>query len=80
LIASGGLRTGIDAAKAIRLGADIAGFAAGILPDALAGPAALIERFEGLIAQLRIACLCTGSRDLASLRHARLIGSADLRL
>ena len=76
VIASGGLRTGIDAAKAIRLGADLAGFAAGILPSALDGSAALIARFELLIEELRIACFCTGSRDIASLKGARLIGDA----
>ncbi len=74
LIASGGLKTGIDAAKAIRLGADMAGFAAGILAPALENTAALVAHFEILIAQLRIACFCTGSRDLAALRQARLIG------
>lgn len=74
VVASGGLRTGIDAAKAIRLGADIAGFAAGVLPAAMESAEALVQRFEILAEHLRIACFCTGSRDLASLRHARLIG------
>ena len=74
VIASGGLKTGIDAAKAIRLGADICGLAAGILASALDSSEAVVAQFEILIAQLRIACFCTGSRDLAALRHARLIG------
>ena len=74
VIASGGLKSGIDAAKALRLGADLAGFAAGILAPALESPQALIAHFEILIAQLRIACFCTASRDLSALRHARLIG------
>jgi isopentenyl-diphosphate Delta-isomerase len=74
IIASGGLKTGIDTAKAIRLGADMTGFAAGILTSALDSSDALIAHFEVLIAQLRIACFCTGSRDLSALRHARLIG------
>ena len=74
VIASGGLRTGIDAAKAIRLGADMAGYAAGILGPALENPEALIAHFEILIAQLRIACFCTASPDFTALRQARLIG------
>jgi len=74
VIASGGLRTGLDAARAIRLGADLAGFAAGILPSALDGGAALIARFDVLIQELRIACFCTGSADLSALRVAPLIG------
>jgi isopentenyl-diphosphate Delta-isomerase len=75
VIASGGLKTGIDAAKAIRLGADLCGFAAGILASALDSREAVICQFEVLVAQLRIACFCTGSGDLAALRTARLIGS-----
>jgi isopentenyl-diphosphate delta-isomerase len=74
LIASGGIRTGVDVAKAIRLGADIAGQAAGVLASAIEGPAAVIGHMRVVIEQLRIACFCTGSRDLAALRSARLIG------
>ena len=76
LIASGGLKTGIDAAKSIRLGADLCGFAAGILASALDSPQAVIDQFDIAIAQLRIACFCTGSPDLAALRRARLVGDA----
>lgn len=74
LIASGGLKTGIDAAKAIRLGADLCGFAGGILSSALENRGALVAHFEILIAQLRITCFCTGSLNLDALRSARLIG------
>lgn len=73
LIASGGLRNGLDAAKAVRLGADLAGFAAAILPEAVAGPVPLVQRFEKIIAELKIAAFCTGSATLASLRHAPLL-------
>lgn len=76
LIASGGLKSGIDAARALRLGADLAGFAAGILSSAVAGPEALAGRFETLIEELRIACFCTASSDLAALKRARLIGDS----
>lgn len=76
LIASGGVRDGVDAAKAIALGADLVGQAAGALPAALAGPDALIEHLQVLIEQLRIACFCTGSADLAALRQAKLIAAA----
>lgn len=78
VIASGGLRTGLDAAKAIRLGADLCGFAGGILSSALSGPDALIEQFDILIAQLRIACFCTASPNLQALRAARLIGPLNM--
>ncbi|WP_449432963.1 type 2 isopentenyl-diphosphate Delta-isomerase [Pseudomonas putida] len=73
LIASGGIRDGIDAAKAIRLGADLVGQAAGVLAAATVSSAAVIEHFDIVIRQLRIACFCTGSRNLAHLRRARLL-------
>jgi len=73
LIASGGIRNGIDAARAIRLGADLVGQAAGVLHDAMASSAAVIEHFETIIRQLRIVCFCTGSQNLAALRNAQLM-------
>ncbi len=73
VIASGGIRSGIDVAKAIRLGADLAGQAAGVLDAAVDSPDAVIAHFSTVIDQLRIACFCTGSADLAALRRAPLL-------
>ncbi len=73
IIASGGIRDGVDVAKAIRLGADLAGMAAGVLEAALEGPDALNRRLTVVVEQLRIACFCTGSAGLTELRQARLI-------
>jgi isopentenyl-diphosphate delta-isomerase len=73
VIASGGIRNGLDAAKAIRLGADLVGQAAGVLAAALSSPEAVIEHFEDRIAELRIACFCTASANLAALRQAPLL-------
>jgi len=77
LIASGGIRHGLDVARAIRLGADIAGTAAGVLDAALTSVDAVIKHFEGIIGALRVACFCTGSRNLAELRQARLISPGE---
>jgi isopentenyl-diphosphate delta-isomerase len=73
IIASGGVSTGIDVAKCVRLGASLAGQAAAVLPSALEGPEPAIEHLAGVIDQLRIACFCTGSANLDELRHARLL-------
>lgn len=73
VIASGGIRSGLDAAKAIRLGADMVGQAAGVLRAALESPEAVIAHFEDRIEELRIACFCTGSANLKALRHAALL-------
>ncbi|MGK9066753.1 type 2 isopentenyl-diphosphate Delta-isomerase [Stutzerimonas chloritidismutans] len=77
LIASGGIRDGIDVAKAIRLGADLVGQAAGVLDAALVGPEAVVEHFQIMIEQLRIACFCTGSPDLVALAQAPLLPAFD---
>lgn len=79
LIASGGVRDGVDAAKAIRLGADIVGQAASALPGATLSTEAVIEHFQVVIRQLRTACFCTGSANLAALRSARLLSSGSPR-
>lgn len=73
VIASGGLKDGLDVAKAIRLGADLAGFAGGVLEAALGGGDALSAKLGIVVEQLRIACFCTASRTLADLRQARLV-------
>jgi isopentenyl-diphosphate Delta-isomerase len=72
IIGSGGIRNGVDAAKAIRLGANIVGQAASVLRSATLSPEAVADHFEVMSAQLRVACFCTGSANLADLRVARL--------
>jgi isopentenyl-diphosphate delta-isomerase len=73
LIASGGIRDGVEVAKSIRLGANLVGQAAGVLDAAVKGPEAVVAHFRVVIDQLRIACFCTGSEDLAALRRAALL-------
>ncbi|RAK52498.1 type 2 isopentenyl-diphosphate Delta-isomerase [Phenylobacterium deserti] len=73
LIGSGGIRHGVDAAKAIRLGADLVGQAGGVLAAALVSPDAVMQHFEILAQQLRIACFCTGSANLQALKSVRLL-------
>ena len=67
VIASGGLRTGLDAAKAIALGADAAGFAAPLLKAAVVSRRAVDERLRGIIEGLRIAMFCVGAKTVADL-------------
>ena len=73
LIASGGIRHGLDAAKAIRLGATLAGQAAALLPAAMKGTEAVVAHVQALADALRITCLATGSKDLKDLSRAALI-------
>ncbi|CAN5159510.1 type 2 isopentenyl-diphosphate Delta-isomerase [soil metagenome] len=72
LIGSGGVRNGLDAAKAIRLGADIVGQAGGVLEAATVSTEAVVEHFQLMIRQIRTCCFCTGSASLADLSRAVL--------
>ncbi len=73
IFASGGIRTGIDAAKAITLGATLVGSAAPMLAPAVTHQAqAVYERYTALIEELRIAAFCTGSSTLEALHRAPL--------
>jgi isopentenyl-diphosphate delta-isomerase len=71
VIASGGLRSGYDAARALALGASIAGFAAPALRAQQAGGAGGVAAFlERLADTLRSICLLTGCRRVADLATA----------
>ncbi len=72
LIASGGIRTGVDIAKALALGADLCGLALPFLVAADRSQAAVDELIEELIGGLRIAMFATGSARPAGLRRALL--------
>lgn len=77
VIASGGIRNGLEAAKAIRLGATLAGAAAPFLKAQAAGGEegvrTLIQKWKR---EVRMACFGTGSKDLLALKRARLYKSA----
>lgn len=70
IIATGGLRTGLDAAKAIALGATLAGVARPLLSAALKGEAAVEEWVDLFCEELRAAVFLAGGRSLADLAEA----------
>lgn len=67
LIASGGIRSGVDAAKAIAMGASAVAVAHPLLRPAIESADAVTTWLERFIEELRIAMHCTGCRDLAAL-------------
>lgn len=73
IIASGGIRDGLDVARAVRLGADMVGQAAGVLAAARQSAEAVADHLALTVEQLRLAMFCTGSRDLGALRQAALL-------
>jgi isopentenyl-diphosphate delta-isomerase len=70
VIGSGGLRNGLDAAKAIALGADLAGMAYPFLEAATESAERVVERVDRIVHELRVAMFCAGARTLADLRRA----------
>ncbi|HSV05351.1 MAG TPA: type 2 isopentenyl-diphosphate Delta-isomerase [Candidatus Binatus sp.] len=80
LIASGGIRSGLDVAKAIALGAHTAGVALPVFRAYRSGGVAAAGEFiERLIAGLKTAMVLTGSRDLDALRRAPVVLGGRLR-
>lgn len=73
LIASGGIRSGLDMAKTIRLGASFASAASPMLAAAQQSETALTELLQQWRRQLQICCFITGSASLSDLRHAPLV-------
>jgi isopentenyl-diphosphate delta-isomerase len=68
VIASGGLRTGLDAAKAIALGADVVGIAKPFLQKAVEGEEALEKHIATIIEETRICMFLAGARNVAEMR------------
>jgi isopentenyl-diphosphate delta-isomerase len=69
LIASGGVRNGIDVAKALTLGADSVGIAGPLVRAAAAGDEALDETVTVILEELRLAMFCVGASRVADLRR-----------
>lgn len=73
LIASGGLRNGLEVAKAIALGADLAGLALPFLQAAAESPQALNDLVELLIAEITTVLFCTGNANVSEMKHSNAI-------
>ena len=75
IIASGGIRSGLDVAKAIALGADLAGIALPVLKaQQEAGSEGVKKYLEKVIEELRIAMFLSGAKNLKELKKAKILG------
>lgn len=72
VIGSGGLRTGLDAAKAIALGADLVGMAQPFLEAAMESWQAVRDRIMRIVTELEIAMFCLGCLAPEDLRRVPL--------
>lgn len=78
VVASGGIRNGIEIAKALALGADAAALALPFLKAAERSTEATVEAIERVVEELRTAMFVTGSRNLTDLKRRSLARVRDL--
>jgi isopentenyl-diphosphate delta-isomerase len=80
IVATGGVASGLDVARAIALGATAAGIARPILRALMSegGRQAAMSQLDAIETELRAAMLLTGCRDLAALRRAPRVLLAPL--
>lgn len=78
IVASGGLRNGIEIAKAIALGADVGALALPFLKAAEKSVDATVEAIERVIEEIRTAMFCTGCKTVDDLRKQPLRRARDL--
>nr|WP_269799190.1 alpha-hydroxy-acid oxidizing protein [Halorubrum aethiopicum] len=79
VIASGGVRTGLDVAEAIPLGAHAGGLAKLFLKPATDGSDAVVERIEDLIAELQTAMFVTGAGSIDDLQQVAYVLQGETR-
>jgi isopentenyl-diphosphate delta-isomerase len=79
IVASGGIRSGLDVARAVALGATVAGTAGGVLRAAATGPAEARAELEQLVYEFKVAMFLTGSRTVDELHRARYAITGETR-
>ncbi len=73
VIASGGVRNGLDVAKAIALGADLVGMAYPFLAAATESPEKVADKVARTVRELRICMFCLGVTTIAELQRVPLL-------
>lgn len=73
VIASGGLKNGVDGAKCIALGATLFGLARPFLRAATISTPTVMDELAVVTGQLRAAMLCVGAKDLPALRQVEMM-------
>ncbi|MFD2044291.1 type 2 isopentenyl-diphosphate Delta-isomerase [Ornithinibacillus salinisoli] len=73
IVASGGMKTGLDAAKAITIGADVIGFARSLLQAATESAEKVMEVMEQIEFELKITMFGIGAKNLSELKNTNRV-------
>lgn len=73
MIASGGIRNGIEIAKALALGAELVGIGMPFLMAAKKSPKEIARHLQTVIYELKLAMFCVGVRTIGDLKKVKLI-------
>src|SRR5699024_1057203 len=73
LVASGGMKTGLDAAKAITIGADMVGFARLLLQAATESVEAVIEVMDQIEFELKMTMFGIGADSITALKNTKRV-------
>lgn len=79
LIATGGVRNGLDVARALALGATLVGMGFPFLKAASQSYDAVCELLDGVIAELKVAMQLSGARTLAQMREVDIVITGETR-
>jgi len=72
IVASGGIRNGLDIAKAIALGANLCGMGQPLLAPAMESTEKVIKFLSWIIYEIKVAMLCVGAKNIGALRQTPL--------
>lgn len=79
VISSGGIRSGLDAAKAIALGADFVGVGLPLFRAAAKDKESVLNWLEEFVRELKVAVFLCGCKDISELQDAQLNISGQVR-
>jgi isopentenyl-diphosphate delta-isomerase len=79
IIASGGVRTGLDVARALSLGAQAAGIAGGLIRAATESYERTLEELTSVVEELRAAMFLTRSKTVQDLRSVKKVIRGETR-
>ncbi|MFW6142306.1 MAG: type 2 isopentenyl-diphosphate Delta-isomerase [Candidatus Saliniplasma sp.] len=79
IISTGGIRNGIEASKAIALGAEVAGIAGGVLPHVKEGKDQVVKYLQHVIHGLKVSMFLQGCSKIEDLKNTKMIVTGELR-